>query len=141
MDEDKHKTSHTPLTSTGNIAPPQSSESSTAFPSPSSEMQAKFYYAGLHSHPILVARSGTTPWEVPTGPEAHHKPKELRPVYNHPIGKAWEGDLGHKTKRPLGLDEGKLDQHRHRQNREPRRRASLPVVLWIGVQPGSLSGD
>jgi hypothetical protein len=30
-------------------------------------MEAKFYYAGLPSAPLLVARTGTTSWKAPIG--------------------------------------------------------------------------
>ena len=58
-------------------------------PSPPSQTEAKLYYTGLHSAPVLVARTGTTLWEEPTSPESHWhqklKLKELRPIGNHAI--------------------------------------------------------
>jgi hypothetical protein len=39
-----------------------------SFLMPPCEMEAKLYYAGLPSKPVLVARTGI-PWEAPTGPE------------------------------------------------------------------------
>ena len=67
----------------GGIPPPQNP--SRTFPSPPSKMEAKFYYAGLPSAPILVARTSTTPWEVPSGPQAYWKLKELHLANSHPI--------------------------------------------------------
>lgn len=36
-----------------------------------SEVEARFYYTGLSSAPILVGRSSATRWEVPTGPDTY----------------------------------------------------------------------
>ena len=63
--------------------PPQVSY--RVLPSPLSELEAKFYYAGLFSAPILVARSRTTPWEVPTGPDTYQKLQELLAAINKPF--------------------------------------------------------
>ena len=131
---DKHETSHShPTTSspaTGDILPPQSS--SLTLPSPPSEMEAKFYYAGLPSAPILVARTSTSPWDV-------KNVKELGPANHAALGEAWDGDLGFKVCALLdsmnvmftSLDVvgmGNVGEH------------PAPVVLWIGVMPATLSG-
>ncbi|KAN0109281.1 hypothetical protein V8E52_009465 [Russula decolorans] len=63
--------------------------------------------------PVLVARTGATPYKAPTGPEAYPRRKELRIVGDHEIKELWEDDLAFKS--------------------------SSNVVLWIGVKPGSLS--
>ncbi|TFY73127.1 hypothetical protein EWM64_g10885 [Hericium alpestre] len=78
-----------------------------------SDEETKLYYAGLPSKPVLVARTGTTPYEAPTGPEAYSKLKELRIVGDHEITEIWEDDLAFKS--------------------------SGNVILWIGVKPDSLS--
>ena len=54
-------------------------------PSPLSELEAKFYCAGLFSAPPLVARSSTTPLEVPTSPETYQKLQELLAAINKPF--------------------------------------------------------
>jgi hypothetical protein len=64
--------------------------------SPLSEVEAKFYYAGLLSAPVLVARTSTTPWEVPNGPDAYCKHKELRVVSYHALTELWEDNLALK---------------------------------------------
>ncbi|KAH9915507.1 uncharacterized protein B0H18DRAFT_1041564 [Fomitopsis serialis] len=61
-----------------------------------SDEEAKLYYPGLPSRPILVARTGST-WEAPTGPEAYPRLKELRVVGNHEINEVWEDDLALKV--------------------------------------------
>ena len=66
------------------------------FPSPPPEMETKFYYIGLPSKPVLIARTGTTPWKAPAGPEAYLTRKELRPVGNHPLQEVLEDNLALK---------------------------------------------
>ena len=65
--------------------------------SPPSPLEAKFYYTGLPSALILVARTSTTPWDPPTGSEADYEPKELRPIGNHPVKEAWNDHLAPKV--------------------------------------------
>ncbi|KAH9981982.1 hypothetical protein BJV74DRAFT_895767 [Russula compacta] len=86
--------------------------------------EAKCFYFGLPSKPVLVYRTGT-PFKRPTGPEAYHVRREVRPVFDHPIADAWD-ELG-----PLVPDY--LDSIKHKE--------SGPPVLWIGVKPGSLSRE
>jgi hypothetical protein len=102
-------------------------------------MEAKNYYAGLPSHPVLVARSGTTPWEEPTGPEAQPQLKELRVAGSHAISKVWGDKLGPKVRTLLNSMEV------HWTSIDVVRIGIedywyAPVVIWIGVTPGSLSG-
>jgi hypothetical protein len=112
-------------------------------PSPPSEREAKFYYTGLPSRPVLVARTGTTPWEPATGPDAYRPPrpvKELGTVGNHAIKEAWE-TLYHKVLALLDEMEVKwisVDIVRIGNAEEDMHFA--PVILWIGVMPASLSG-
>jgi hypothetical protein len=61
-----------------------------------SEAEAQSYYAGLHSEPTLLYRTGKE-WSPPSGPEAERRLKELREVFNHPIKKVWNHDLGWKV--------------------------------------------
>ncbi|KZT04526.1 uncharacterized protein LAESUDRAFT_715565 [Laetiporus sulphureus 93-53] len=112
----------------------------TTLPSPSSDKEAIFYYAGLPSGPRLVARTGTTPWKEPTGPEAYRKLKELRPVGNHPLSEVWEDGLALKIHDLLDTMKVKwtsIDVVRIRDVET----SSAPVILWIGVVPASLSGE
>ena len=116
----------------------------TVLPSPPSQAEAKLYYTGLHSAPVLVARTGTTLWEEPTSPESHWhqelKLKELHPIGNHAIKAVWEDNMAFKLHDLLEsmqvkwtstdvLRIGYVGEH------------SAPVVLWIGVMPASLSGN
>ena len=121
----------------GDIPPPQSSP--PKLPSPPSEMEAKHYYDGLPSAPVLVARTSTTPWKKPTGPEADQAGKELRPA-SHPIlGEIWRDTLAPKAIELLDSMNVKwtsLDIVRIGIAEE----YFAPVILWIGVIPASLSG-
>jgi len=103
-----------------------------------SEEESKCYYAGLYSCPLLIARTGTTPWETPTGPEAYTRPKVLRIVGNHEIEDVWEDNLALKVHAILeqnGIDWTSTDVVRIGYADEP----SGNVVLWIGVKPGPVS--
>ena len=72
-------------------------------------LEAKFYYTGLPSAPILVARTSTTPWEPPTGSEADYEPKELRGIGNHPLKDAWDDHLAPKVFCLVRVDGGRVD--------------------------------
>jgi hypothetical protein len=94
-------------------------------PLPVSDEEDQLYYAGLPSKP--VARTGTTPYETPTGPEADPKFKEL-----------WEDDLAFKVHAILGENKVKwtsTDVIRIGYVEE----SSGNVILWIRVKPDSLS--
>ena len=111
---------------------------SSSPPLPSSK-EARFYYAGLPSSPVLVARTGTTRWKAPTGPEAYRKLKDLRVVGNHALKEVWEDNLALKLHALLDSMEVKwtsTDVVRIGNVGE----SSAPVILWIGVMPASLSG-
>ena len=112
-----------------------------------SPLEAKLYYAGLPSCPVLVARTGATRWEPPTGQEGDQKLKELGPAGNHPIlSEAWEGDLPHKIIAFLDsmdvkwtsldiVSIGNVEEYYI-----PLIHIA-PTILWIGVIPGSLSAS
>jgi hypothetical protein len=106
-----------------------------------SNAEAMFYYSGLSSSPRLVYRTGTTPWAKPTGPEAYRQLKELRPVFGHKLNLVWK-DLGPKVYQLLdsqGVLWTTIDVVRFIKVGEGE--AVGPVVLWIGVAPGTLQGE
>ena len=114
-------------------------EQVTSFRSPPSELESKLYYYGLFSKAVLVARSGTDIWELPTGYEASLRPKELRPSGNHPIKAVWEDKLGPQIYNILdskGVQWTSIDLPRIGFAGE----RFAPVVVWIGVKPNTLSG-
>lgn len=109
---------------------PPSNSSSLAIPSPT---ESKHYYSGLPSVPVLVARTGTTPWEAPIGSEGL---KELRAVGKHVLEEVWEDNLAFKLHALLDLMDVKwtsTDVVRIGKTGS----SSAPVILWIGVMPGS----
>jgi hypothetical protein len=62
-----------------------------------SNAEAQSYYAGLHSEPTLLYRTGKEQWSPPRGPEAYRRLKELCEVFTHPITKVWNHDLAWKV--------------------------------------------
>ncbi|KAI0344229.1 hypothetical protein BDW22DRAFT_1355569 [Trametopsis cervina] len=107
---------------------------------PPSLAEAIFYYAGLPSGPPLIARTGSTVWTAPTGREAYRRTKQLRAVGTHALVDVWEADLA--VELHAVLDEMKVkwtstDAVRIGYVGEP----FAPVIVWIGVAPGSLSSQ
>ncbi|KAL4064974.1 hypothetical protein V8B97DRAFT_2072215 [Scleroderma yunnanense] len=97
-----------------------------------SNLEAIFYYSVLPSNPILVYRTGTTPWTKPTGLEAYRELKELRPVFGHKLNTVWK-DLGPKVRDFLdsvGVLWTTIDVVRF--VKVGKGEAIGPVVLWIG---------
>ena len=74
-----------------------SATSYTPDPHAVSKAEAQSYYAGLHSEPTLLYRTGKERWAPPRGPEAQRRLKELCEVFAHPIAKVWNHDLGWKV--------------------------------------------
>ena len=152
------------------------SPSCRVFPSPLSELEAKFYFVGLGSAPPLVARTSTTPWKVPTSPQTYQKlqeyraavnkpfhwdrdrdaeiiskhdalldsieMKKLHPVLNHPLNEVWGDNLCPKVWALLNSMEVKWSTADVFRIGPPDwKEPFAPVILFIGVISGSLSGD
>ena len=100
-----------------------------------SDMEAKFYYFDLPSKPVLVARTGSTPWKEPTDNWRYPQEKQLRIVGNHRISEIWHilgpGVRGVLEKGRVEWTStdvvriGNVDEHPE------------PVVVWIGIKLGS----
>ncbi|KAK0207441.1 hypothetical protein IW262DRAFT_1450873 [Armillaria fumosa] len=116
-----------------------------------SKVEARSYYAGLHSEPTLLYRTGK-PWSPPRGPEAQRRLKELREVFNHPITKVWNHDLGWRvvkvmdahTVRFTTIDVVRfkmveIDEDTDEEMVEAKKSVVGPVTIWIGVFPESTS--
>ena len=100
--------------------------------SPMSEEEAKYYYTGLPSCPTLVARTSTTPWD--------RQPKELGPASHQALHKVWADGLSRKVSDLLksrDVEWTSIDIVRI----GPAEEYYRPVILWVGVTPGSLSHD
>lgn len=105
-------------------------------------MEATYYYSGLPSTPVLVARTSRTPWKAPTGLEAYRILKELRVVGDHMLNALWEDKLAPRLHDLLGsmkVNWTSTDVVRIGIVGEPE--SSAPIILWIGVVPTSLSAD
>jgi hypothetical protein len=89
----------------------------------------------------LIARTGSTPWEAPTGLEAYLTPKELTPLgFGHPLEKLWERTIGPgicSCLNDMGVKYSSLDPVRIGYAGDP----SPLAVVWIGVLPGTLTSE
>ena len=129
--EDRAPRLHITLTS----PPPKPAPNGPSVPSVD---EAKLRYYGIPSIPRFIARSSSDSWVVPTGMEAYLQPRELRPVGQHRLCDIWEG----------GLHVAVEDYLRQRSvvytSVDPVRlwvvgEDAAPVIIWVGVEPGSLS--
>ncbi|TFY50570.1 hypothetical protein EVG20_g11445 [Dentipellis fragilis] len=110
----------------------------SADPHAVSKEEASRFYADLASRPTLIYRSDVErKWES----RSDWQRKELRPVFGHSINKVWNDDLSWKV---VGI----MDFHKIRFTTiEPVRFREYdwetgedgisPVVIWVGVHPGS----
>jgi hypothetical protein len=111
-------------------------------PYPPSPVEAKYFYYGLPSQPLLVARSSTNAWFEPTGPEAYLFPKESSPIGLHPLREIWEATVGPAIVVYLGSKGVKCTSLDPVRMGYAGELSSPPVIIWMGVVPGSLSaGD
>jgi len=107
-------------------------------PYPPSPLEAKLYYYGIPSQPVLVARSSANVWVQPTGPGAYHIPKESSPISSHPLTAIWEATVAPALVQYLdskGVNMTSIDPIRMGYESE----SPPPVIVWIGVLPQSLS--
>ena len=128
---------------TGSDRMPLSDDSdSESAPTPASDSDVEFeahaYYYGLPSTPVVVYRTGRR-WKKPTGREAYLIPKEVRPVFDHPIEDAWDrlGQLVLDYLDSVSVKWTTIDVARFAEV----EREFGPPVLWIGVVPKSLSRE
>lgn len=63
------------------------------------EVEAQCYYAGVNSQPRLIYRTGreNEKWSMVFGRWTGPPERELRPVFNHPICRLWNYNLGWKV--------------------------------------------
>ncbi|RPB00467.1 hypothetical protein L873DRAFT_1805339 [Choiromyces venosus 120613-1] len=118
------------------MASPKST--TTSLPHPISDLEAKHYYYGLYSTPVLVACTGDDIWEQPTGPEAYFRPKELRTIGNHPLKGVWEDKLDfqiHDILKCKRVEWTSTDVTQIGFIGE----CVTPALIWIGVKANTLS--
>ncbi|WVN89623.1 uncharacterized protein L203_104852 [Cryptococcus depauperatus CBS 7841] len=115
------------------------------------EYERTSYYngiAGERDHPELVYRSDlhTTPFPKPTGRFAHLPVKSLRGVFDTPLNNVW-GTVGPQIRdliKAQNIHWSSIDTVRfftHGPPGEDVKGTLGPVVIWIGVIPGSTSAD
>ncbi|KLO15878.1 hypothetical protein SCHPADRAFT_888176 [Schizopora paradoxa] len=117
------------------------------------EFEKRVYYNGITGtgdadHPALVYRSNalTTPFPKPTGRFAHIPVKSARGVFDTPLNKVWDV-VGPKICYIIKTREvhwTSIDAVRfftHGAPGEDEEGTLGPVVVWIGVKPGSTSPD
>ncbi|KIY50257.1 hypothetical protein FISHEDRAFT_64903 [Fistulina hepatica ATCC 64428] len=97
---------------------------------------AKAFYHGLPSRPTLVFRTGP-PSEKLTGPETYLVKKEIRPVFDDQFAAVWE-DMGTRVYKYLDSVTVRWTTIDVVRFAEPGKPAG-PIVVWVGVRPGSLS--
>ncbi|KAI1794932.1 hypothetical protein LXA43DRAFT_994955 [Ganoderma leucocontextum] len=118
---------------------------SPTLPSPLSREEIIFFFRGLPSGPHLIARTGA-PWKKPrTGPYTTPYDRELRVVGEHAIAVpgVWENQVGPALLKVLDEENVKwntIDLHRIHYV-DFNDEAPFPVVVCIGVKPGTLSGE
>jgi hypothetical protein len=109
-------------------------------PYPPSPVESQYFYYGIPSQPPLVARSSLNVWLKPTGPEAYLLPKESSPIGLHPLREIWGATVGPTMVGYLdskGVKWTSLDPVRMGYAGE----SSPPIIVWMGVVPGSISGE
>jgi len=115
------------------------------------EYERVTYYNGITEdgdHPVLVYRSdfGTTPFLKPDGRYAHIPVKSLRGVHGTSLNRIWES-VGTKIVELIQIRKvacssiGAARFFTHATPGEDEKGRLGPVVLWLGVTPGSTSSD
>ena len=115
------------------------------------EYERTTYYNGITEdgdHPVLVYRSDflTTPFPKPVGRYAHIPVKSLRGVHGTPLNAVWES-VGPKIVELITtrkIDCSSIDTARFFTHATPGEEGEGrlgPVVVWLGINPGSTSSD
>ena len=115
------------------------------------EYERTSYYNGITGdgdHPDLVYRSDflTTPFPKPVGRYAHIPVKSLRGVFDTPLNGVWDavGPQIRDLMKAREINWSSIDPARfftHTPLGEEAKGSLGPVVIWIGVIPGSTSAD
>ncbi|KAH9971687.1 hypothetical protein BGW80DRAFT_1136704, partial [Lactifluus volemus] len=119
---------------------------------PDAYERASYYngIAGDGDHPELVYRSDslTTLFPKPVGRFSHIPVKSLRGVFGTPLNKVWDDTVRPQISRRILKAEkiqwpsiGLARFFTHGQPGEEDKGSLGPVVIWIGVPPGSTSPD
>ncbi|KAL7283983.1 hypothetical protein ACG7TL_001256 [Trametes sanguinea] len=119
----------------------------TASPYAPDEYEKRSYYNGIAGdgdHPVLVYRSDydSTPFPKPSGRFASLPVKSLRGVFGTPLNEKWPivGPAICAILKDFGLRRWSVDPARfftHGPVGDEAQGKLGPVVIWIGVMPGS----
>lgn len=117
---------------------PPESPSSISLPD---KKERESYYYGLEAQPTLLARSSPDIWDVALslGPFSNPEPKQLKNVGKHKLIDIWNDTMAAHVLQILKMYSVKwnsIDILRIGHERQDK-----PVVLWIGVVPGSLTKE
>jgi hypothetical protein len=120
--------------------------SASSGPSPYiiSELETMLYYYGISpSPPSLVYRTGglKMPWSL--GPESNPRPKQVCGVFGHKLNTVWD-EMGFKVRDGLNaqrIDWSSIDVARFITDEDGDQKIEGPVVIWVGVYPGSLQDE
>jgi hypothetical protein len=112
-----------------------------------SDYERTSYYNGISDqgdHPDLLYRTGSAkyPWIQPRGRHPYQPTKSLRGVYRTPLNDVWS-TVGPQV-RELVKDRKihySIDPARFVTHGEDGEETLGPVVIWVGVYPGSTSTD
>ena len=97
------------------------------------------YYFGLASQPLLLARTSRTSTRVcpPLGPDICLQPKQLRNVGKHQVVDKWDDAMAAEVFKILeaySVQWTSVELFRIGHGGQ-----DMPVILWIGVRPGTLT--
>lgn len=112
-----------------------------------SKEEAMFYYAGISpTPPKLVYRTGSDarPFVMPKGLEAYCQLKQARGIFGHALNNVWKTSVGPKVCElltTLNVAWTTIDGVRFLADKGEGESTLGPVVIWIGVRPGSLKGE
>ncbi|KAJ3966374.1 hypothetical protein EV361DRAFT_574896 [Lentinula raphanica] len=99
---------------------------------------AAYDFFGTPGSPLCVYKTGD-PWPVRTGLEAQRIIREIHPVqHDHPIQAIWP-DIGKKLYTLLDERKVRWTSIDPVAFAEAGKEPFCPLLLWIGVEPGSLS--
>ncbi|KAG6807333.1 hypothetical protein H0H92_007973, partial [Tricholoma furcatifolium] len=146
--QDQHyKEPSSPITSTSSVP----SESTVVSEHAPDAYERVAYYNGItgdSDHPQLIYRSNAlaTPFPKPAGRFAHVPVKSLRGVFDTPLNQVWDfvGPQIRDIIKARKIRWSSIDTARFFTHAAPgeNEKGSLgPVVIWIGVKPGSTSSD
>ncbi|KAF8642055.1 hypothetical protein AX16_009711, partial [Volvariella volvacea WC 439] len=111
-----------------------------------SEDEAKIWYSGVSPDPpLLVFRTGRDkhPWVEPKGLEAYRTFKSVRGVFGHALKTVWK-TVGRQTLDLLkdrNIRYTSVDPARFITYGDADKEIPGPVVVWVGVYPGSTDAD